>query len=61
MLYLGLENTVRCDGVAVHAQLEEAARQVGVPRAVVSDGGADVAKGVRRLRQDHPEVDWIMT
>jgi hypothetical protein len=56
---LGLKILPRCDGEAVHAQLEEAARQVGVPRAVVSDGGADVAKGVRRLRQDHPEVDWI--
>jgi len=56
---LGLKILPRCDGVAVHAQLQEAARQVGVPRAVVSDGGADVAKGVRLLRQDHPEVDWI--
>jgi len=56
---LGLKILSRCDGVAVHAQLEAAARQVGVPRAVVSDGGADVVKGVRLLRADHPEVAWI--
>jgi hypothetical protein len=56
---LGLKILSRCDGVAVHAQLEAAAHQVGVPRAVVSDGGADVVKGVRLLRADHPEVAWI--
>jgi hypothetical protein len=56
---LGLKILPRCDGAAVHAQLKEAAREVGVPRAVVSDGGADVAKGVRLLQQDHPRVDWI--
>jgi len=56
---LGLKILSRCDGVAVQALLQEAARKVGVPRAVVSDGGADVAKGVRLLRQDHPTVDWI--
>jgi hypothetical protein len=56
---LGLKILPRCNGEAVHAQLQEVARKVGVPRAVVSDGGADVAKGVRLLRRDHPEVAWI--
>lgn len=54
---LGLKILPSCNGETVHAQLQEVARQVGVPRAVVSDGGGDVAKGARLLRRNHPEVD----
>jgi hypothetical protein len=31
----------------------------GVPRAVVSDGGSDVKKGVRLFGEAHPGVDWF--
>ena len=56
---LGLKILSRCNGESVHAQLEEAAGKVGVPRAVVSDSGGDVKKGVRLFQQNHPKVDWI--
>jgi len=56
---LGLSILSKCDGEAVHAQLEAAARAVGVPRAVVSDRGGDVPKGMRLFREAHPEVAWI--
>jgi len=59
VVILGLEILTRCDGLAVYAQLEEAARAVGIPRAVVSDDGGDLRKGMRLFRQAHPEVDWF--
>lgn len=55
---LGLKILTRCDGLTVHAQLEAAAREVGVPRSVVSDAGSDVKKGVSLFQQEHEEVDW---
>jgi hypothetical protein len=55
---LGLTILTRCDGLTVQAQLEAAARKVGVPRSVVSDSGSDVKKGVRLFQHAHAEVDW---
>jgi len=55
---LGLKILTRCDGPTVQAELEAAAQQVGEPRAVVSDAGGDVKKGVSLFQQAHPEVDW---
>ncbi len=55
---LGLCLLTRCDGPAVQAEVAAAARAVGVPRLVVSDGGADVKKGVALFQAEHPEVDW---
>ena len=59
VVILGLKILTRCDGLAVYDQLEEAARTVGIPRAVVSDDGGDIRKGMRLFRQAHPEVGWF--
>ena len=59
VVILGLQILTRCDGLAVYGQLEEAAQAVGIPRAVVSDDGGDLRKGMRLFRQAHPEVDWF--
>lgn len=55
---LGLKILTHCDGLAVQAQLAAVARAVGVPRAVVSDSGGDVKKGIRLFQAEHPEVNW---
>jgi len=56
---LELAILTRCDGLTVQAQLEAAAQAVGVPRAVVSDGGSDVKRGVRLFAEAHPGVVWF--
>lgn len=48
----------QCTGPAVQESLEAASRAVGEPRAIVSDGGSEIKKGVRLFQADHPEVDW---
>jgi hypothetical protein len=55
---LGLKILTRCDGPAVYAQLAAVAGEVGVPRAVVSDAGGDVKKGIHLFQAEHPEVYW---
>lgn len=58
VVMLGLKVLRRCDGVVVHAQLAAVAQEVGVPRAVVSDAGGDVKKGIHLFQAEHPEVGW---
>ncbi len=43
-------------GAIVHGQLTELAERCGVPRAILSDRGSDLKKGVELLQQDHPGV-----
>jgi hypothetical protein len=44
------------DAAAVGDHLQQLAQRAGVPRAIVSDHGADVWAGIRRFRQDRPAV-----
>ncbi len=41
-------------GEVVYQQLTAAVAQTGVPREILSDGGADVKAGVKQFRQAHP-------
>jgi len=43
----------------VQEQLEEVAKEAGVPRAIVSDEGGDLVGGVRGFRQRHESVAWV--
>lgn len=53
---LHLEVVSHSTGELVAKQLRELAGRIGRPRQVVSDHGADLIKGMRLFRQDHPEV-----
>jgi hypothetical protein len=48
----------RCNGAVVQEALVGASQAVGVPQAVVSDGGSDVKSGVALFTADHPQVVW---
>ena len=53
---LALLPVEQSNGTIVHSQFGDLAARVGVPRAVLSDHGSDLNKGVRLFQQDHPEV-----
>lgn len=53
---LALEVVTHSDGEVVQRQLTALATRVGTPRQIVSDHGADLAKGIRLFQQEHPEV-----
>jgi hypothetical protein len=53
---LYLEPVEHSNGQKVQAQLEQVADRTGVPRAIVSDGGSDLKRGVKLFCQKHPEV-----
>ena len=53
---LAVEVVAHSDGVVVHQQLTALAARVGVPRQIVSDHGADLAKGIRLFQHEHPAV-----
>lgn len=46
-------------GDIVYQQLEEACKQTGVPREILSDHGSDLAKGIRQFCQEHPETCFV--
>jgi hypothetical protein len=47
------------NGEVVFRQLQAAAAQTGVPRAIVSDDGRDLHGGIDRFRQKHPRTAWM--
>jgi hypothetical protein len=53
---LHLEPMERSDGQRVQGQLEKVVARTGVPRAIVSDGGTDLKRGVTLFCQVHPTV-----
>jgi hypothetical protein len=53
---LHLEPMERSNGELVQRELEKAVARTGVPRAIVSDGGSDLKRGVALFCQDHPTV-----
>jgi hypothetical protein len=46
-------------GEIVYQQLEEARKQTGVPREILSDQGSDLHKGIRQFCHAHPETSFI--
>ena len=53
---LALEPVVQSDGEVVEQQLEAVAQLTGVPRAVVSDHGTDLKRGIDAFRATHSET-----
>lgn len=47
------------NGEIVYQQLEEARKQTGVPREILSDQGSDLHKGIRQFCQAHPETCYV--
>lgn len=53
---LALEPVEKSNGEVVSQQLERVVEVTGVPRAIVSDGGTDLNRGVNLFKDQHPEV-----
>lgn len=53
---LAVEVVEHSDGEVVRQQLTAVAARVGVPQQIVSDHGADLAKGIRLFQQAQPTV-----
>jgi hypothetical protein len=53
---LALEPVETSNGEVVCQQLERTVEVTGVPRAIVSDGGSDLTRGISLFRQEHPQV-----
>jgi len=47
------------NGDLVYEQLEAATAKTGVPRAIVSDDGPDLHRGIALFRQSHPTTAWL--
>ncbi len=56
MTLLNLTPMEQFSGEQVQEQLAAAAQITGLPRAVVSDEGTDLKRGMELFRQDHPQV-----
>jgi len=56
MTLLNLTPMEQSSGERVEEQLKAAARTTGLPRAVVSDQGTDLKRGVQLFQEDHPQV-----
>lgn len=56
---LALYPVTQSNGELVYQQLEEARKQTGVPREILSDQGSDLHKGIRQFCQAHPETSFI--
>jgi hypothetical protein len=56
MELIALEPMINSTKVSVAQCLDETAGQVGVPRAIVDDHGADLHGGAEIFRQSHPET-----
>ena len=53
---LTLEPVAKSDGDTVDRQLETAAKKVGVPASILSDGGPDITKGAAQFQQRHSQT-----
>ena len=51
-----LEVVVESNKEVVHQQLKANTAKAGVPRAIISDHGGDLAGGIELFRQEHPET-----
>jgi hypothetical protein len=56
---LALEPVQKSDGEQVDRQLEAVAEQVGVPLAILSDEGSDIANGTAKFKKKHPETQVL--
>lgn len=59
MTLLNLTPMEHSSGEQVYQQLQAVAKKTGVPRAVLSDGGTDLKRGMEFFHADHPQVYHI--
>jgi hypothetical protein len=51
-----LEPVKKSDGELVYQQLEAVTEQIGVPLAILNDGGSDLTNGAAKFKEQHPET-----
>jgi hypothetical protein len=56
---IAVSPVAQSNGEIVYQQLEEARKQTGVPREILSDQGSDLFKGIMQFCQAHPETSFI--
>jgi hypothetical protein len=56
---IAVSPVTQSNGEIVYQQLEEARKQTGVPREILSDQGSDLLKGITQFCQAHPETSHI--
>jgi len=59
MSLLNLTPMEQSTGVTVHEQLQATLAKTGVPRAIVSDGGADLRRAMELFHEAYPEVQHV--
>jgi len=56
---IDLQPVTKSTGEVVYQQLEAATAKTGVPRAIVSDDGRDLHKGINQFLQAHASTVWM--
>lgn len=56
---IDLQPVTESTGEVVYRQMEAATAKTGVPRAIVSDDGRDLHRGIALFRQAHPTTAWM--
>jgi hypothetical protein len=56
---IDLQPVTTSTGEVVYQQLEAATAKTGVPRAIVSDGGRDLRKGINQFLEAHGTTVWM--
>lgn len=56
---IDLQPVTESNGKVVYRQLQAAAAKTGVPRAIVSDSGSDLHRGIDLFRQKHQGTTWM--
>lgn len=59
MELIDLVPVTESNGEVVYEQLEAATAKTGIPRAIVSDNGSDLHRGIALFRQAHPATAWL--
>ena len=56
---IDLQPVTESTGEVVYRQMEAATLKTGVPRAIISDGGRDLHRGIALFREAHPTTAWM--
>lgn len=56
---IDLQPVTQSTGQVVYRQLEAATAKTGVPRAIISDDGRDLHRGIALFREAHPNTAWL--
>ena len=59
MELIDLVPVTESNGKVVYRQLQAAAAKTGVPRAITSDNGPDLHRGIALFRKKHPTTAWL--